>query len=613
MIEGERYCQNIISDISCLKLGEIYCATTINIPADPELLPICNNGSTDYPSWFSFKAKETKLDIKLCPANCQGVPGGFMGIQAAIYSGCPGSINNVVVCQGSCQTECFHLITDALTIGETYFLMLDGCAGDVCDVTIECVQGCNTFISQPVSEIGGPTNICLGDSITMHALSNSCDFTFYTWIVDGVVQTHSKKELPIVFSSPGVHEVCAEGFHDPKDTVGLQNSICKLIKVDSIPIHIGITGPQSICPQEIASFTALNGTCPSLYTHWTVNGVPSDSIQNILKIQFDTTGIYQICGKAFNNIQDTMNSVAPICLTVEVKELGPYQITLPDMYICKDTMFEIKNVIILGKIDTILNYVISLSGQNNACDTTLLLKVIGGSEKEVTIPTRYQCKGEPLYLDGKIYSQCGMYQTIIPQKFAPFCDSIIHFDLKIVDSDPLFIAPDFITKTQSTILLDGSLSAATLCGEFVNTNQLVYAWTLNDLFSFVVDTPIFEYPFPDTGTYCLTLWVKEDSTLIECHKKFCKKVDFISATNQPNESNDDDNVTLLLPANHLLHLPEQWLSSDIKIFSVDGRLIFSQKNMMEDISLKQLPPGLYPCVIQSQDGQVKHIRIYKAI
>src|SRR5690554_7761827 len=52
-----------------------------------------------------------------------------------------------------------------LTPGETYYLMVDGFAGDVCDYTFIA----NSGVSVPVSIDPDETTLCLGESVTLTA------------------------------------------------------------------------------------------------------------------------------------------------------------------------------------------------------------------------------------------------------------------------------------------------------------------------------------------------------------------------------------------------------------------------------------------------------------
>lgn len=480
LIEGKTECEIIESPLSCLQNGEVYCLTLkTNFEGEPP--PMCDNGVISNPSWFSFIAQEKNLDLQFCPANCQGVPGGFMGIQAAIYSDCPFNSNNVIACQPICQVNCFHLITNALKIGETYYLLIDGCAGDVCDVTIECVEGCNTFQSNPITGIQGPSNLCKSESGTWNAMNINCGFKHYAWTIDGIAQTIDSGYLITSFPDLGVHAICVEGYNVLQDTVGLPDPVCKIVEVNKFAKHKSILGPQLICPGDPVTFTAIESTCPSLHTLWTVNGVPQDSTQHTIKLQLNATGNYEICAEAYNVIQDTLDNTPPICTSIEVQDSAPYHIILPIIYICQDTMFEIKGTTVTGKTNAVYLYQATVPNSGLGCDTVFHITVAGGQEKETMLPPQFICTGDTFYIHGTPFTDCGNYTHAIPQQQPPQCDSVLLFSLFVAETEPYFTSVDTVKPPLNNLTLDASLSKVTVCGEILDTTELWYNWTFNGI------------------------------------------------------------------------------------------------------------------------------------
>lgn len=128
--------------------------------------PFC--GSIENNSWLSFVADATTATLDLTVSNCTD---GY-GIQMHIYyttdcynytpvSNCynPGSVVNGTV------------TATGLTPGQTYYIMIDGNAGDVCDYTITAQSGILTV------DAGGDVSICNGQSATL----NGSGATSYNW------------------------------------------------------------------------------------------------------------------------------------------------------------------------------------------------------------------------------------------------------------------------------------------------------------------------------------------------------------------------------------------------------------------------------------------------
>ncbi|PKP22620.1 MAG: hypothetical protein CVU05_03035, partial [Bacteroidetes bacterium HGW-Bacteroidetes-21] len=131
-------------------------------------------GSIENNSWISFTAAATTASLQFNVSNCAN----NLGIQFGIYSGsnCTGfalltAVANTTDPQIGSQT----ITATGLTIGNTYYIMVDGFAGDVCNYTIDVIAG----IMQ--GNISGASTVCYGQtgvSYTMNAAA-----TGYSWAV----------------------------------------------------------------------------------------------------------------------------------------------------------------------------------------------------------------------------------------------------------------------------------------------------------------------------------------------------------------------------------------------------------------------------------------------
>jgi large repetitive protein len=119
-----------------------YCGTTLNsYTVDEFPTGFCNTATTENNSWLSFTASSTTVEIKYW------ISGGVsctVGVQYALYSGSCGSLNEV---PGSCINPTGHigdyglLTFNGLNVGETYYIMIDGFGGDVCDYVWQGFSG----------------------------------------------------------------------------------------------------------------------------------------------------------------------------------------------------------------------------------------------------------------------------------------------------------------------------------------------------------------------------------------------------------------------------------------------------------------------------------------
>jgi len=144
--------------------------------------PGCPSNVLNNDEWFGFVAGTTTISLLITPSDCQGTYGQF-GVQAAILEGsCTGS---AVATQCGCTTNPFTLTASNFIVGQTYYVVFDGCAGDICAFTVDVTQG-STVPSPPATPafINGPTLVCPG-SVGQYSVPNPNNAT-YTWSLNGV-------------------------------------------------------------------------------------------------------------------------------------------------------------------------------------------------------------------------------------------------------------------------------------------------------------------------------------------------------------------------------------------------------------------------------------------
>lgn len=124
-------------------------------------------GSIDNNSWLSFTADATTATLNIFVSNCTN----NWGIQMQIYttSDC-NTFTSVSNCWNPGVMENGTITATGLTIGQTYYLMIDGYAGDVCDYVISAGDGVMTIDAGPdVSICGGQsTNLSASGGTTYH-------------------------------------------------------------------------------------------------------------------------------------------------------------------------------------------------------------------------------------------------------------------------------------------------------------------------------------------------------------------------------------------------------------------------------------------------------------
>lgn len=244
-------------------------------------------------SWIKFTAASTTASFKVNVANCWvgSYPSG--GLQMQIFSAAAACCSFAPVSDFKENSTTFTLNANSLTVGNSYYLMIDGFAGDICNYTITALTG----VSFP--NITGNTPICQGGSTTLFGPAGASS---YTWYPGGAT-------TPSITVSPGstITYTCIAG-----GVCGFKQTLTKQVIVNPLPsllVNSGSaittcgtqtitltgsgastytwnTGPTtntlSVAPTSNTSYT-LSGTSAagcinSTITTVTVNPVPTTSI-----------------------------------------------------------------------------------------------------------------------------------------------------------------------------------------------------------------------------------------------------------------------------------------------------------------------------------------------
>ena len=95
-----------------------------------------------------------------------------------------------------------------LTIGQYYYLVIDGSNGTNCSWTFNVTEGStNVSAIDDSGEISFPERICLNNPTTFET-SGALGAAFYTWTVNGVIQSDETQEIELEFQEEGVYEIC---------------------------------------------------------------------------------------------------------------------------------------------------------------------------------------------------------------------------------------------------------------------------------------------------------------------------------------------------------------------------------------------------------------------
>ena len=199
-------------------------------PEDGEAPPgfcttVVHNGQ-----WIAFIAGTEKLSIRLDVSNCTR-SGPFRGLEIGIYEGIDcDNFKLVSNCDGDVSsTQTF--IAEDLTIGQYYYLVMDGNGGDMCDWTFTVLEGDTRVNPLPSSGvIQGNFEAC-PDVEKTFVLDYPIGATEFVWQVDGVNQFQNNPELNIAFPEIGVYTVCVTAFNACESAP----PTCQQVLVKSVP------------------------------------------------------------------------------------------------------------------------------------------------------------------------------------------------------------------------------------------------------------------------------------------------------------------------------------------------------------------------------------------
>ncbi len=229
------------------------------------------------PTWFAFLSWCETLELEVCYDMCSG--GGFTsGLQAAIYSDCSDLPGSLVT--GACGTagsgcnnnDCRTLNPTGMTVGDTYYFLVDGCNGAACDVEITVTGDCSLNDMPPWDqEIQGDELLCFPTGPVTYSVDDHTGAVNYYWF-DDFADTNEATFNPFdsgtdltstsyTFPAPGVYEICVD--------------------VDNKPCIQPFASPEPLCKD----ITVLDGSADA----GTITATTSPSCPNT-EITYEATG-----------------------------------------------------------------------------------------------------------------------------------------------------------------------------------------------------------------------------------------------------------------------------------------------------------------------------------
>lgn len=158
-------------------------------------------------SYIAFVAGTEELTIEVSVTNCTinwGLEIGlFESFDCETFT--PVSVCNTNVSPNS--TVPFSNL-EPLVVGQHYYLIMDGSAGDICDWTFNVIEGSTAVGVLTTSGIISGNDQTCPEFPTTYLTTGDIGATLFFWTVNGVPQNSLAPEIDIEFPADGTYELC---------------------------------------------------------------------------------------------------------------------------------------------------------------------------------------------------------------------------------------------------------------------------------------------------------------------------------------------------------------------------------------------------------------------
>ncbi|MBK9151120.1 MAG: SprB repeat-containing protein [Saprospiraceae bacterium] len=239
--------------------------------------------------WIGFIAGSTNLSIEVHVTNCTR----NSGLEIGLYEShdCV-TFRRVSECDTDVRPNQRRIFTNTvpLTVGQYYYVVMDGSGDDVCDYSIRVLSG-STLVA-PLSVAAPmelPPVICV-DELVEFSTTGLTGATFYDWYIDGVFKDRGR-ETRQKFTKAGTYEICLHAYN-------VCNSApvnCRTVEVSELPVKV-IT--SDLCFGQCYHFYGEKYCESGIYTYRKQNPGMCDSLikldLHIAEI-VTATATYNIC------------------------------------------------------------------------------------------------------------------------------------------------------------------------------------------------------------------------------------------------------------------------------------------------------------------------------
>jgi len=180
-----------------------YCSSNVGTTNTGTPNAFC--GVVENNSWVSFIAGSTTFELAITVDNCNF----GNGLQAQFFSTDDCSFFTAV---SNCLNPVFgtaNLVCDNLTVGNVYYLMMDGKNNDVCDYQYQLVSG--EILSPADVFVNNVETLCFNSTLTINstAVSTNSNLTYDWSTTNGNILSNTTSSS-IEVDAPGIYEIFVE-------------------------------------------------------------------------------------------------------------------------------------------------------------------------------------------------------------------------------------------------------------------------------------------------------------------------------------------------------------------------------------------------------------------
>lgn len=196
----------------------------------------------DNNSWLRFTASGTTAQLFVEISSCNK----GLGMQMQIFGGV--NCTNFVPVSNFLETNTSQTITaTGLTPGNTYYIVIDGFAGDVCSYTISATSGV-----QVVQAVPAETQLCAGNNVTISAQVTGTGSYTYSWQSNPPGFTSNAPSINVSPTANTQYTVFISGL------CGQTTSASSYITVNPLPVA-NAGNDITICSGQSTTLTAVGG------------------------------------------------------------------------------------------------------------------------------------------------------------------------------------------------------------------------------------------------------------------------------------------------------------------------------------------------------------------